>query len=317
MKHLEQLSGLFSSLPLIEPIWHPYFSNAQIELACLRLDDVHPQISGNKWYKLRYYLEQAMTQPERELLSFGGAYSNHLHALAYAANLLGRPSRGIVCGHEPRHLSPTLQDCLRWGMRLSWLDRKSYREQAVASAPEGEHPCYPGAYVVPEGGEGLLGGQGVRALFAELSAQASFVYDCVVLPVGTGTTMAGAIAGLRGGSQVLGVSALKGAVDLEQRVRNGLQALRTVERQDDLPWHIEHGYHFGGFAKQAEPLRRFVAEFERQVPIMLDPVYTAKAMFAVFDLCRLGDIAPASKVLFVHTGGLQGRRGLCSRAGSP
>lgn len=319
MTSLEQLSEYFDRLPLIEPVLHPQFAAHAVHVDCLRLDAVHPEISGNKWFKLRLYLEQAMSQGGRELLSFGGGYSNHLHALAYAANLLGLSSRAAVCGHEPAQLSPTLLDCQRWGMQLSWLDRKSYREQAIMPAPKGKHINYPGTYVIPEGGEGLLGVQGVQRLFERLCAQADFDYDYVVLPVGTGTTMAGVVAGVVAGvgagisaaglasaCQVIGVSALKNATDLESRVRSGLHAVGAPESRDS--WQIEHNYHFGGFAKQPAALMDFVSEFEHQCALLLDPVYTAKAMFAVFDLCELGVIAPASKVLFVHTGGLQGRR---------
>ena len=276
-----------------------------LELDVLRLDKVHPFISGNKWFKLKHHLLAAYASEFSHVLSFGGAYSNHLHALAFAGQHYGFNTTGIIRGEQPARekLSPTLVDCEKWGMTLKWMNRQDYRRYASAEHKAPIQSMYPDAYIIPEGGEGLAGLQGVRELMERFFDELDDGYDIIVTPVGSGTTLAGILAAAPRRQRVVGVSALKGASDLEQRTS---QYLPRFEASDVEIWHE---YHHGGFAKMTPLLRRFISEVHQSYGMLLDPIYTGKALYALthkFAHHKLGDNVRA---LLVHTGGLQGWRG--------
>lgn len=247
-----------------------------------RLDLLHPVVSGNKWFKLTHYLSLGLP-----VVTFGGPYSNHLVATAHACRERGIPCTGIVRGEEPAVLSPTLEDCLAFGMSLRFVSRASYR-----SAFD-----FPGYTVIPEGGAGPLGVQGASLI---LSGAPSFTH--VVCAVGTGTTLQGLDIALRPGQFCLGIPVI--AVPPSDRsafdVSLGLSSASS----------LVHGYVFGGYARHTPELIRFMNDFYGAYGVPLDFVYTAKAAFALFELIRSGYFAPGSHVLFLHTGGLQGNRSL-------
>lgn len=266
----------------------------------LRLEGCGGKASGNKWFKLQGYLEQAKAGDT--LVSFGGAWSNHLHALAATGHALGVATVGLVRGELPQPLTPMLRDAQGWGMQLQPLTRSQYRLRHDRDFQIQIRERYAPCVLIPEGGDGCSGAAGCVAIGEYIASQLACPAR-VVLPVGTGTTLAGVAAGLPEHFKVIGVSALKGAHDLEQRVENALAGLG----REAAPWQIWHDEHCGGFARSSDELREFVLDFEATTGVELDPVYTAKALFAVYRRLRAGEAAPPTVV--VHTGGLQGRRG--------
>lgn len=300
----EEIERLFSPLPVIESFTLPVFEDADVSVECLRLDQVHPEISGNKWYKLKYHLAAALNSQCREILSFGGAYSNHLHALAYVGKALELKTSAIVRGEMPAVLSPTLQDCQHWGMSLHWLSRKAYRELVTEQGCRKLRQAHPEAWVIPEGGEGEYGVAGVQALFSRLFSELDKEFDYLACSVGSGTTLAGIIRAAPASMQVTGFSALKGAIDLEARIARQLSGHDAAKR-----WRLYHDYHFGGFAKLPESLAAWIDEVWRLSGVLLDPVYTGKMLFGLQELVKNQRIKRGSRVLCIHTGGLQGWRG--------
>ena len=268
----------------------------------LRLDRTGGRAPGNKAYKLRGNLAQARRQGVRRLVSFGGAWSNHLHALAAVANQHGFESVGLVRGAERG--TAMLLDAERWGMQVVKLSRDEYRlrndDDYLRSIERRYAPCL----VIPEGGSNAAGVDGCRDI-AELVNVLAAATQRIVLPVGTGTTLAGLVAGLGRPADILGISVLKGATGLESRVREMLAA------QDGLPvpgWRVLCDHHCGGFARVTPLLREFVQAFEATQGVPLEPVYTGKMLLAIHQLTASGQL-DRRPLLAVHTGGLQGRRG--------
>ena len=303
--NLSKLVRLFELQPEIQTLDLELFEGSQVKLDCLRLDKIHPFISGNKWYKLKYHLQAAIASGKNSLLSFGGAYSNHLHALAYAGKLLDIPTIGIVRGSSGQRLTPTLEDCTKWGMSLHWLNRQDYRQVAATGDIQRFAANYANAWVIPEGGAGELGMLGVRELFSELHAAGRIDYDYIACPVGSGATLAGIASAEMGGVRCLGYSALKGAHDLEQRVESHFEKVPNSNH-----WQVCHDYHFGGFAKVNDRLTEFIAAIRCAQDVLLDPVYTGKMFFGLAEWVCQGRIKPGSRILAIHTGGLQGWRGV-------
>lgn len=311
--HNPALQNFVDFLPAIEPCDFEFSKDKLVSIDCLRLDKVHPFVSGNKWYKLKYSILHAYQAGKTQLLSFGGAYSNHLHALAYAGQHLGMHTVGVIRGEPSETLNPTLQDCKDWGMALHWLPREKYRQFASnASARDAVSPqaseyfqeLYPDAWIIPEGGAGADGVLGIETLFNALQHAGALDYDVIASPVGSGTTLAGLVRAKIGRARCLGFSALKGAVDLEQRVENQLGDAARINE-----WSIAHEYHFGGFAKINPRLTQFISDIYKQNEFLLDPIYTGKMLYGLAEYIHQGRIASGSKVLMLHTGGLQGWRG--------
>jgi len=274
-------------------------------VSLLRLDQTGGLAPGNKWFKLRGHLEAARKLGVRRLLSFGGAWSNHLHALAAVGHEHGYETVGIVRGECGPLASAMLTDARAWGMRIVKVSRSEYRQrnepQYLNQLREQFDPCL----VIPEGGANAPGASGCMAI-AELVEAAATAAARVVLAVGTGTTLAGVAAGLGSEHQVVGVSALKGASDLEQRVS---QVLTGWAPERHARWTILHQYHCGGFARASAELQRFILDFERIQGIELEPVYTGKMLFAIHQLLGSGQWGCSEPIVAIHTGGLQGRRG--------
>lgn len=286
-------------MPSIQPITHSLFEDHHVSVWVKRDDQVHPVISGNKWYKLKYHLEAFHEGDYSCLATFGGAYSNHLHALAYACHQESIPSLGFVRGEHILPLNPTLQDCVNWGMILIPLSRKEYALKQDSKTVR-EHLEYFGrTYCVPEGGSGLLGVKGSMEI---ISPEQALEFDHIVVAAGTGTTAAGIIANASASTTVHVIAVLKAKQWLQDEIQHYLDEL-NVQRK---PWLVHDDYTFGGYAKRPERLLDFIDSEKQYVP--LEPIYTGKAWYALHHMIRAGRIGSHERVLFIHTGGLQGWR---------
>ena len=261
---------------------------------------------GNKWRKLKYNLLEARSQGYQKLLTFGGAYSNHIAAVAEAGAQFGFSTVGVIRGEAHVPLNATLQKAQSNGMTLTYLDRQTYRKKSTSTFLEQwPHTYGEQTYMIPEGGTNELALIGCREMAKEILSQLNNEPDYICLSVGTGGTMAGLIQGLNGRSRVLGFPALKGNF-LEGEVRKWIH-------HDVHNWDLVNDYHFGGYAKYNDRLLGFIRSFQSQYKIELDPIYTAKMCFGVFELIDKGYFPSKSHVVIIHTGGLQGWAGFRER----
>lgn len=286
--------------------------SAMANVSLLRLDRSGGLAPGNKSFKLQQNLAQARRLGIQRLVSFGGAWSNHLHALAAVGRDAGFATVGIVRGEASAQNSPTLADARAWGMHLVNVSRTEYRRRNDDDYLEQVRQRFAPCLVIPEGGANPAGARGAMAI-AQLIKQAAPDARRIVLSVGTGTTLAGVVAGLDPGYEVVGIAALKGATDLEQRVE---QLLTGIAGSAVARWQILHDYHCGGFARVSPPLREFITDFEQAHGVPLDPVYTGKMLFAIQQLRQCRQWHADTPVLAIHSGGLQGRRGYAWLAGA-
>lgn len=300
------LSELWQSLPEVA-----FEGQSLGGVQVLRLDRCHPLAGGNKWFKLRLPLERACAQGHQRLLSFGGPWSNHLHALAAFGASAGFATIGVVRGDATAEPTATLRDCAARGMTLVHLSRGDYRRRHEPAFQQALLDRHGPAALIPEGGDCADGARGCLPIGRAI-ATACPRGATVVLPAGTGTTLAGVAAALGPAYTLLGISALKGALDTAERVRRNLAALGGGAGAD---WRMVHDAHEGGFARVSAPLRDFQLWAEAALELPLDPVYTAKALFALWRMRSRGDIDHRRPVVVVHTGGLQGRRGYAWLAG--
>jgi len=296
---LEQLERTFSP-SILTPIRSPFLEKYGVELWLKRDDLLHPIISGNKWRKLKYSLNHALNLNKTTLISMGGAYSNHLHALAFVGKMLGLKTVGLIRGEEID--TPTLQDLKVFGMELRFVSRGDYRTlrdyKTWDSLPNGAE----NEYWLPEGGASTFALQGVRELVDEIEQD----YDVLCVACGTGTTLAGLISAAPENVAVLGFAALKNAAFLNHDVA------QLVEKPRDN-WHIFLDYHHGGFAKMTVELHTFMADFTVQTGILLEPIYTGKLVFALYDLIAKNHFSRGQRIIALHTGGLQGNRGFTQK----
>lgn len=274
-------------------------------ISLLRLDRTGGLAPGNKSFKLRGALAEARRRGISRLVSFGGGWSNHLHALAAVGREAGMETVGLVRGEATESETATLADARRWGMRIERVTRSAYRmrnEPEFLSQIERRFaPCL----VIPEGGASPAGVTGCLAI-ADLVRQAAPQVRRVALAVGTGTTLAGLACGLDERYEITGISALKGAADLERRIA---AALHSREASSPARWSVLHDYHCGGFGRASPGLREFILEFEGIHGVELEPVYTGKMLYALHSQLRGTPGLQEEPILAVHTGGLQGRRG--------
>lgn len=279
----------------------PEIVRAGINLFVKREDQNHPHISGNKWWKLKYNLQAAQQQKHNTLLTFGGAYSNHIYATAAAAHELGLKSIGIIRGEETLPLTTTLAFAKSRGMQLHYISREAYRNKHSTEFIQSLHDHFGEFYLIPEGGTNSLAIKGVAEFAQQLQRDVTFDYVC--LPVGTGGTIAGLIAGMNGQTQVVGIPVLKNGEFLVDEVKTNLKNFSDRVYGN---WRIETSYHHGGYAKTNPQLFEFIHTMNQQHQLPLDPVYTAKLMWGVMDMIEKEKFTPGSKVLMLHTGGLQG-----------
>ena len=284
----------------IDYIQEELLEEAGIRFGILRLDAIHPLVSGNKWFKLKENIRLAQAAGANGLLTFGGAFSNHLLATAAAAKTLGFSATGIVRGFHGRdNISPTLQHCAALGMQLQYVSREEYQQKNDPHYLYKLQHRYPGAYIIPEGGDNEAGVQGAMAIAGYIPPEA----DIVTVAVGTGTTFTGILKALAGSRQLLGFPAMKGGMYLQQQI-----AQQVPKALDN--WQLKDEYHFGGFARYSDTLLDFMNHFYQQHNIRLDFVYTAKMIYGIFDMIRKGAIPANSHIIAVHTGGLQGNQSI-------
>jgi len=270
-----------------------------------REDLIHPQVSGNKWRKLKYNFKYALDQGYQGVITFGGAFSNHIHATAAAGYYCGVPTVGLIRGELPPSLNPTLRDARNWGMKLQTLSREQYRQKQDIDFLEELHRQYPGYWVIPEGGTNLWALQGCREMVGDLD----FHYWCI--SCGTGGTLAGLAGALSAETHLLGFPALKRGGFLEGEI------IKLID-QTLYPaccWQLMLDYHFGGYAKISEELLDFIRDFKKRYRIQLDPVYTGKMLWGVFDLLNKSFFPKNVDILAVHSGGLQGIKGIREKYG--
>src|SRR5687768_10810219 len=279
----------------IDKIDLPHISDKNVEIFMLRLDKIHPVISGNKWFKLKYHLENFKQNNFIGILTFGGAYSNHIVATAYTANLEGIKCKGIIRGEKPPVLSHTLKECLDYGMQLEFVPREIYRQKNLLIA-SGQH--FPGYYTIPEGGAGPLGEKGCREILDLVNKQP---YSHIACAVGTGTMFIGLANSSFPKQHTIGISVLKGMKNLPDQF-NDLVYPAAKKKYCKL----FSDYHVGGYAKHTPELLAFMNDFYLQTGIPTDFVYTGKLVFAIKDLVKKGYFPQGSRVLIIHSGGLQG-----------
>jgi 1-aminocyclopropane-1-carboxylate deaminase len=270
----------------------------EVSLDVLRLDEMHPIVSGNKWFKLKYYLQQAIDEGKNTVATFGGAYSNHIIATAYACKEAGLKSIGFIRGEPAEKLSSTLYQAEKSGMQLIYVSREKYtQKQQIIDEYSKEN-----WYIINEGGYGILGAKGAAEI---LDYVAENDYTHILASVGTATMLAGLVMGAEQHQQIIGISSMKGNTSLEQAVKDLLSQTKTYPS-----YSILHNYHFGGYAKHPKALIAFITETWRQFQLPLDIVYTSKLFFAIIDLVNKNYFLPGSKLLMIHSGGLQGNNSL-------
>ncbi|MGG7675831.1 1-aminocyclopropane-1-carboxylate deaminase/D-cysteine desulfhydrase [Pseudomonas sp. WC2] len=290
----------------LEHLHLDWLTSAGVEVAILRLDQIDPLISGNKWFKLVEHLKAADRAGAEGIISLGGAHSNHLHALAAAGKRLGFKTVGLLRGHAQD--TPTVRDLQTFGMQLHWLGYGGYRARHQPGFWEPWHAQYPHLFAVPEGGGGLPGALGCAAINEQAQAQLPALgwsdYHAWWLACGTGTTLAGLVLAEQGERPVHGALAVPDDHGVAQQVE-------SIMRDAEL---TNAGYALidasrGGFAKVDPLLLEFIEQTEQAIGIPLEPLYTGKALLALKQQVEEGRFARGTRLIFVHTGGLQGRRG--------
>ncbi|MGH3352230.1 MAG: 1-aminocyclopropane-1-carboxylate deaminase/D-cysteine desulfhydrase [Nocardioides sp.] len=268
---------------------------AGVRVLLKRDDLIQPEVSGNKWRKLKYNIEAARRRGARTLLTFGGAYSNHIIATAVVGARLGFETIGVIRGEEHVPLNPHLQFAVSRGMRLSYLDRSTYREKTSAAVIDALREGFGDFYLIPEGGSNA---EAVRGC-AELAAEIDPSVDVVFCAVGTGGTLAGLAGGMGADQSVIGVPVLKGGGFLEDDIVR-LQEQVYGERAGS--WRLVLDYHFGGYAKRPPELDAFIDDFQQRHGLRLDWVYEAKMMFAMFDLIERDEFPRGTTIVAVISG---------------
>jgi 1-aminocyclopropane-1-carboxylate deaminase len=262
----------------------------------LKRDDlIHPELAGNKWRKLKYNVSAARDLGLTTLLTFGGAYSNHIRATAAVGYYAGFDTIGVIRGEQHLPLNPSLTYATQRGMRLTYLDRETYRSKTSAAVLDQLHRTFGDFYLLPEGGSNRAAVLGC----AELPAEIAEPFDVLFCAVGTGGTLAGVAAGMDPNQRVIGVPVLKGGAFLEKEI---IDLQETTYGARVGTWHLECVYHFGGYAKRTPDLDRFIAEFESNHGLLLDWVYEAKMMWALFDQVGRGAFPEGTTIVALISG---------------
>jgi 1-aminocyclopropane-1-carboxylate deaminase len=291
-----ELETPFNTLDLkIDAVNWPLFLEKGITVKILRTDLIDPIVSGNKWFKLRYYLEEARALNKKTILTFGGAWSNHIVATAAACSKFGFNSIGIIRGEEFSSNSITLKQAAEFGMKLEFVSRSSFTEIKRDTAYH-----YNDAYIISEGGYGILGAKGASTILSNINMSS---FSHLICAVGTGTMFAGLINADTDQTRHIGISSMKNNFDLEKEIEPLI-----VDKSKN--WKLIHGFDHGGFAKHSPSLIEFMNAFHLQTGIPTDIVYTGKMCFAVNKLAKEDYYKRGSELLLVHSGGLQGNRSL-------
>jgi 1-aminocyclopropane-1-carboxylate deaminase len=272
-----------------------------LEWFIARLDLIHPIVSGNKLFKLYYYVQNALVEKKTTLVTMGGAYSNHLIASAYYAHINGLKTLGLVRGEKAVQLSHTLKQCEAWGMKLIYISREDYprinEDNIHLYISFDKNSCF----FIPEGGYGKEGTKGASLI---MEAVSSTQPDFITTAVGTGCTLSGLLYNKTSKAKIIAVPVLKGFYELEKNMAD------VLESKYPLDFDLFNDYHFGGYAKKNETLIHFMNSFYNANNIPTDFVYTGKMMYAIWDKINAGYFPKGSKIMSIHTGGLQGNLSL-------
>jgi len=290
----------------IHKIEDPIIKDSGIKLFIKREELNHPELSGNKWHKLKYNLITAKEKGFETLLTFGGAYSNHIYATAAAGNLFGFKTIGIIRGEEQLPLNPTLSFATSKGMKIHYINRKTYREKNSTEFIRQLREKFGNFYLVPEGGTNKLAVKGA----SEIISNIDFDFDYVCCACGTGGTLAGLVTGLNGRKKALGFSVLKRSSFLLNNVEKLIYE-SVGEKYNN--WDINLDFHFGGYAKINSELIKFMTRFQKITSIPIEPIYTGKLLYGVYNLIINNYFGIKKNILVIHTGGLQGLAGMEKR----
>ncbi|MGR3220772.1 MAG: 1-aminocyclopropane-1-carboxylate deaminase/D-cysteine desulfhydrase [Candidatus Anammoxibacter sp.] len=289
----------------LEKINDPLLEQNQVTLYIKRDELNHKEISGNKWRKLKYNIVELKRQNIDTVLTFGGAYSNHISATAAAGKLFGFKTIGVIRGEEYPELNPTLQFAAECNMRLHYMDRTTYRKKESEEVIRLLRQKYGVFFLIPQGGANIQGIKGCMEIVD--SAMHDFDYLCCAC--GTGATLTGIITQLKSHQTALGFPALKNGEFLRNDVNSFLKQLKNCNDN----WQLITNYHFGGFAKYNSKLIDFIVRFKELHNVRLDPVYTGKTVYGIYDLAQTGFFPKGSKICVIHTGGIQGLEGFKHR----
>lgn len=286
-----------------QQIHHPILDDKKVALYIKREDEIHPYVSGNKFRKLKYNIKGAKNHQQKTLLTFGGAFSNHIVATAVAANLNGFKSIGIIRGDElskdlekTLENNATLREAQKNGMTFHFASREIYRNKYDANFINQLKEKFGDFYLIPEGGTNELAIKGCKEILTNEDSK----FDYICCAVGTGGTISGLINSAKKHQKIIGFPALKGGF-LHDEIH------QFVKNKDN--WYLETNYHFGGYAKYNDDLIRFINQFSKENNMLLDPIYTGKMMFGIIDLIKNNYFKEQSKILAIHTGGIQGIKG--------
>jgi len=285
---------------MIAPVEEIKIENSKnIRLFIKREDTIHPFISGNKYRKLKYNLIEAKRLNKNTLLTFGGAFSNHIAATAYAGKINSLKTIGVIRGEELRNkvdANPTLKFAKANGMTFHFVSRSAYREKSDKDFMKNLKTLFGDFYVIPEGGTNVLAVKGCEEILNAKDDTYDYICNCV----GTGGTLSGIINASWEHQTVLGFPVLKG----------DFITTEILKFVDNKNWRLVTDYHFGGYAKLNQELIGFINDFKRQFGILLDPIYTGKMLFGIIDMIKTNQFLEGSKILAIHSGGLQGIEGM-------
>jgi len=293
----------FTPVPTpLDELNNPLFDEHKVKVFVKRFDLLHPYISGNKWWKLKYNFIEAREQNKDKILTFGGAFSNHIAAAACLGRDYEWKTVGIIRGEEHLPLNPVLRFAKECGMKLHYVDRETYRLKATNEFLSFLSKQFGDFFLIPEGGANAFGVEGCKEMINEMGID----FDYVCCDCGTGTTLAGLALSLKEHQQAIGIPVLQGAEFLEEKIKE-LQNkyIRTFnDRALRNNLKLFYDYHFGGFAKSTDELDSFVNNFNQSHSIKLEYIYSGKLFYAIFDLIRKGYIKENSTIIILHTGGI-------------
>ena len=293
----------------LQQLQSPFLEEANVLLYVKRDDLIHPQFGGNKWRKLKYNLINARENQFDTLLTFGGAWSNHIYATAAAGKYFGFKTIGIIRGEQHSPLNATLSFAKACGMQLHYITRAEYRQKNETLFIQKLKQKFGNVYILPEGGSNALAIKGCKEIVNEISQQLDRPFDAICCASGTGATLAGLISAIKPAPAkhqplAIGFSALKGDHFLDNEVRTFLQ-----DKKVHANWRIESSFHFGGYAKINDELIHFMQEFQSQYGFALDAVYTGKMFYGLFNLIQNKTFKRSTTIITLHSGGLQGNAG--------
>ena len=284
------------------PVKLPNIST-DVKVFMKRIDLVHPVISGNKWYKMKYNIAEMMDDKIDTLLTFGGAFSNHIHATAMAGKVFGFKTIGLLRGEEHLPLNETLQSAVDNGMEIHYVDRTTFREHESEKFLAEIKEKFGDAFILPLGGTNNIALKGC----AEIVENIDVDYNYICSASGSGGTFAGIVAGLNGNKKGIVFPALKGGEFLEKVISD---LVLNYSGKQFKNWSLNTDYHFGGFAKLTKELVKFTKEFEKLNGFELDYIYTNKMMFGIRELIKSGYFKSGETIIAIHSGGLQGNLGM-------